>query len=109
MFGLEKRSLGASFPKLELLWDYPDRAPVFVLFILVWSLLFRDGTSCTEGNKEQVLATMVPTMVIRRLVCTPLGPVAPPPVTPSQLRNSVFDPLFTKSVSNPRRGSSGHR
>ena len=53
---------------------YPDCSSVFVLFILVRSLHFRDCMSRAEGNKEQVLATMVLYMVIRRSVSIPVGP-----------------------------------
>ena len=41
---------------------------VFVFFVVVCSLLFRDDTSCAEGSKEQVLPTVVHTLGIRRSV-----------------------------------------
>lgn len=45
-----------------------DNTLVFVFFIVVWSLLSRDGTSCAEGSKEQVFPTVVYTVDICRLV-----------------------------------------
>ena len=51
-----------------------DGSSVFVLFVLVRSSLFRDGTSGTKGNEEQVLAGVVPNVDVRRWVSTPLDP-----------------------------------
>ena len=70
--------------------DYVDGAPVFVLFILVSSLLPPDSASCTKRNTEQVLATMVPAMV----VCRSVDPL--PSVAPSQLLNSLLEPRVHK-------------
>jgi hypothetical protein len=77
MLGPERASWVRRSSSFELWWDYSDRTPVLALFVLVWSLLIRDSRSCTEGNKEQILATVVPTMVVRRLVCIPVGPLSP--------------------------------
>ena len=70
----------------ELRRDHVDGAPVFVLFILVSSLFPRNGTLYTERPKEQVLATVVPDMAIRRSVCILVGPLThcDPVSTPEQ-------------------------
>ena len=49
-----------------LLGDGTDRLSVFVLFVLVRSPLFLADTSGATGNKEQVLASVVHSVDIRR-------------------------------------------
>jgi hypothetical protein len=63
----------------ELRWDCADSTTVFVLFLLVQSLLSRDGTSRIEANTEQVLAAMVPVVLFSRSVYILVEPLLPPP------------------------------
>ena len=50
----------------DLRGDETDGSSVLVLFALVRRPLFRNSMSDTESDKEQVLASMAPTVAIRR-------------------------------------------
>ena len=61
---------------------------MFVVFVLVLFAIFHDGTPRTEGDKEQVLAAMVPTLGLSGLVHIFVGPL--PHINP-QLPGSGLD------------------
>ena len=95
-----KTSLGALFNHVahsssDLREDGIDGSSVLVSFVLVRPPLFRDGTSDTTSNKEQVLATVVPTVAIRRCVSIHFGPLFF--TTPSEPPNSIFFSYILKA------------
>ena len=79
----------------DLREDVIDGSSVLVSFVLVRPPLFRDGTSDTTSNKEQVLATVVPTVAIRRCVSIHVGPLFF--ITPSEPPNSIFFSYILKA------------
>lgn len=81
----------------ELQQSCADGTPVFVLFFLVRSLPFYDSTFCTKDDKEQILATMVHDMDIRRSVRIPIDPL---PFLSSC--TAFWSPEYTPSVRHPR-------
>ena len=58
--------------------------------------LFRDGTSGTTSNKEQVLASVALAVAIHRWVSTPVSLWFP-----LNLQTAYFSPTFSKQVRNP--------
>ena len=61
-----KTSFGMYSSGSGLRSDSANGSSVFALFVLVLSPLFLDDTSDTIDNKEQVLASMVPNLDVRR-------------------------------------------
>ena len=86
-----KLSFGVSpsrVPTFNFRDEDANGSSVLVLFVLARSPLFLEGTSGTTGDKEQVLATMVSTVAIRRCVSISAGPLFS--TTPSEPPNSIF-------------------
>ena len=77
-----------TFSNSNLREDDTNGSSVLVLFISVGSPLFHDRPSDTTDDKEQVLATMVPTVGVCRYVFIPVDPLFPTIL--SELPNSKF-------------------
>jgi len=104
MVGLQKPRWVRHSIKRRTSVDWADGASVFVLFILVWPLFFRDAAPCTEGNKEQVLASLVPGVVILRSVRILVGPLPPRPCL--NFPTAFLNPKHSGPVRNPSRNGS---